>query len=130
MPAGAVETILSFCHYALNDTSLEQAIPYLKKHHIGIINAAPTSMGLLTERGAPAWHPASEAIQAGVRRAVEFCKARGINIVELAIQFSISNPDIATTLVGTAESQLMLDNIRYAAKPHRSGKACPGHGRA
>ena len=114
---GSVETILSFCHYALNDTSLEKLIPYLKQRRIGIINAAPTSMGLLTERGGPSWHPASETIQAGCRRAVEFCKERGINIVELAIQFSISNPDIATTLVGTAASKEMLDNIGYAEKP-------------
>jgi L-galactose dehydrogenase len=74
-------------------------------------------MGLLTERGAPAWHPASEAIKAGCRRAVEFCKQRGINIVELAIQFSIAHPDIATTLVGTASSRNILDNIRYAQTP-------------
>ena len=86
---GMVETILSFCHYELNDTSLESLIPYFKQRNIGIINASPTGMGLLTERGTPAWHPASETIKAGVRRAVAFCKERGINIVELAIQFSI-----------------------------------------
>jgi L-galactose dehydrogenase len=114
---GMVETILSFCHYELNDTSLESLVPYLKQRNIGIINASPTGMGLLTERGAPAWHPASDAIKAGCRKAVEFCKQRGINIVELAIQFSISHPDIATTLVGTANSKNMLDNIRYAEKP-------------
>jgi L-galactose dehydrogenase len=114
---GVVETILSFCHYELNDSSLVSLIPYLKKKQVGIINASPTGMGLLTERGAPAWHPASEAIKAGCRRAVEFCKQRGINIVELAIQFSIAHPDIATTLVGTASSRNILDNIRYAQTP-------------
>jgi L-galactose dehydrogenase len=114
---GMVETILSFCHYELNDISLASLVPYLKERRIGIINASPTGMGLLTERGTPAWHPASEAIKAGCRRAVEFCKQRGINIVELAIQFSISHPDLATTLVGTANSQNMLDNIRYAQTP-------------
>jgi L-galactose dehydrogenase len=56
-------------------------------------------------------------MKACARRAVAFCKERGINIVELAIQFSIANPDIATTLIGTASSQLMLDNIRYAQTP-------------
>ena len=56
-----VETILSFCHYALNDTSLESLIPGLKAKGVGIINASPTGMGLLTLRGAPAWHPASTA---------------------------------------------------------------------
>lgn len=114
---GVVETILSFCHYALNDTSLERLIPYLKPRQIGIINAAPTSMALLTDQGPPPWHPASEVIKAGARRAVEFCKQHGINIVELAIQFSISNPDVATTLVGTASSHEMRDNIRFAEKP-------------
>ncbi|HEX3355666.1 MAG TPA: aldo/keto reductase [Tepidisphaeraceae bacterium] len=114
---GMVETILSFCRYELNDTSLEALVPYFKKKGIGIINASPTGMGLLTERGTPGWHPASETIKAGCRRAVAFCKERGINIVELAIQFSISHPDIATTLVGTASSQNILDNIHYAEKP-------------
>ena len=114
---GMVETILSFCHFELNDTSLLDIVPYLKQRNIGIINASPTGMGLLTERGTPTWHPASDTIKAGCRRAVEFCKQRGVNIVELAIQFSISNPDIATTLVGTANSHNMLDNIRYAGNP-------------
>ena len=112
-----VETVLSFCHYELNDTSLESLVPYFKQHGVGIINASPTGMGLLTERGTPSWHPASDTIKAGAKRAVELCQQRGWNIVELAIQFSIAHPDIATTLVGTASSQNMLDNIRYANTP-------------
>lgn len=111
---GVVEAVLSFCHYELNDTSLTSLLPLLKARNIGIINASPTGMGLLTERGAPSWHPASDAIKQGCARAVQLCKQRGWNIVELAIQFSLSHPDIATTLVGTASASNMLDNIRYA----------------
>lgn len=114
---GVVETILSFCHYALNDSSLQTLIPYLRERQIGIINAAPTSMGLLTEQGPPAWHPASATIKNGCRRAVEWCLAQGINPVGLAVQFSIANPDVTTTLVGTASSKEMLDNIRFAETP-------------
>lgn len=116
-PDGAVETILSFCHYTLNDTSLESLIPDLKRWGVGIINASPTGMGLLTEQGPPSWHPASESIQRGCRQAVELCQARGWNIVELAIQFALANRDIATTLIGTASSRQMLDNIRFAQTP-------------
>ena len=111
---GMVETILSFCHYELNDTSLEDIIPYLKEKGVGIINASPTGMGLLTPQGVPAWHPASESIQAGCRRAYEFCKQQGINIVQLAIQFSVSHPDIATTLVSTTRADRIRENIAYA----------------
>lgn len=114
---GVVETILSFCHYEMNDTSLADMLPYLKEKGVGIINASPTGMGLLTERGAPAWHPASMAIQDGCRKAVDHCKARGVDIVKLAVQFCLANPDIATTLVGTARPQNIRDNIAHANEP-------------
>lgn len=117
VPPGTVETVLSFCRYELNDTALAEMIPYFQSKHVGIINASPTGMGLLTERGAPAWHPASPTIQQGCRRAVEYCKSHGIDIVELAIQFAVAHRDIATTLVGSANPDNMLANIRYAETP-------------
>ncbi|MDP4624489.1 MAG: aldo/keto reductase [Akkermansiaceae bacterium] len=114
---GIVETILSFCHYELNDTSLEDLIPYFKEHGVGIINASPTGMGLLTSRGAPDWHPSSKAIQEGCSKAVQHCESRGVDIVKLAVQFCCANPDIATTLVGTANPKNIRDNIDYANEP-------------
>jgi L-galactose dehydrogenase len=115
--SGTVDTILSFCHYELNDDSLADLIPYFKKKNVGIINASPTGMGLLTPRGVPAWHPASQAIIDGCRKAVEHCQAKGVDIVKLAIQYSCSHPDIATTLVSTARPQSILDNIAYVQEP-------------
>lgn len=116
-PAGVIEAILSFCHYELNDNSLGTLLPYLKTHHVGVINASPTGMGLLTERGAPTWHPAPKPILEGARRAVEYCKAIGADIVKLAVQYSISHPDIATTLIGTASSENIRKNVRFAEEP-------------
>jgi L-galactose dehydrogenase len=114
---GAIDTILSFCHYELNDNSLADLIPYLEEKGVGIINASPTGMGLLTPQGVPAWHPASKAIVEGCRKAVEYCKAKGVNIVKLAMQYSCSHPDIATTLVGTAHPDAIRDNIAYVQEP-------------
>ena len=71
---GLVETILSFCHYTLNDDALVDYIDYFEKNNIGIINASPYSMGLLTERGVPEWHPAPDALKRLSRKAVEYCK--------------------------------------------------------
>lgn len=114
---GVVETVLSFCHYELNDSSLESLLPYFAERNVGVINASPTGMGLLTERGAPKWHPASTTIQNGCRKAVEFCRERGWDIVQIAIQYCLANPAIATTLVGSARPENMLANIRYAEQP-------------
>ncbi len=115
--AGEVETILSFCHYALNDTSLEPLLPYLADKGVGVINAAPTGMGLLTPRGAPAWHPAPPAVLACTRRAVEYCRQIGADIVKLAVQFAVSHPGIATTLIGSANPENIRRNIAFAREP-------------
>jgi L-galactose dehydrogenase len=115
-PSGLVETILSFCHYGLNNTSLETLLPYLTGRGIGVINASPTGMGLLTERGAPAWHPAPPAIIAGCRRAVDYCRSLGVDLVKLAVQFAVSHPAIATTLIGTANPDNIRKNVAYAGE--------------
>lgn len=114
---GAIDTILSFCHYELNDTSLESLLPKCRELGVGVINASPTGMGLLTERGAPPWHPAPAPIVKCCRKAVDFCRSVGVDIVKLAVQFSISHPDIATTLVGTANPENMRKNIADAEAP-------------
>ena len=117
VPVSTVDTILSFCRFELNDDALSGLVPYLHAKGVGIINASPTGMGLLTERGVPEWHPAPPAMIAGCRRAVEFCRSRGVDIVKLAVQFSVSHPGIATTLVGTASAANIEKNIRYAEEP-------------
>jgi L-galactose dehydrogenase len=115
--SSTVDTVLSFCHYELNDNSLADLIPYLKEKGVAIINASPTGMGLLTPRGTPAWHPASKTIIERCRKAVEHCEAKGVDIVKLAVQYSCSHPDIATTLVSTARPGNILDNIAYVQEP-------------
>ena len=114
---GMVDTILSFCHYELNDDSLADLIPYLQAKGAGIINASPTGMGLLTTRGVPPWHPAGKTIVDGCRKAVDYCTKRGVDIVKLAVQYSCSHPDIPTTLVSTARPKNILDNIAFAQEP-------------
>lgn len=112
-----VETVLSFCRYELNDTALDSLIPYFKGKGVGIINASPTGMGLLTERGVPSWHPAPPAMVAGARRAVDFCKSIGVDIVKLAVQFCVAHPGIATTLVGSANPDNIRKNVAWADEP-------------
>ncbi len=121
LPDGVVETVLSFCHYELNDTSLETLLPYFARKGIGVINAAPTGMGLLTPQGVPGWHPAPPALVAGARRAVDYCRSVGADPVKLAIQFAVAQPGIATTLVGSANPENIRRNIAHASEPADPG---------
>ncbi len=113
-----VDSILSYCHYSLNDTSLTGLIPYLQAKHVGIIGASPLSMGLLTHRGAPVWHPATNEIKRTCAQAVQFCRQQGVDMARLAIQFALRNPDIHTTLVGTANPDNMRRNIEWLEMPY------------
>lgn len=114
---GLVETVLSFCHYSLNDDSLADYLYKFDAKRIGVINAAPISMGLLSERGAPDWHPADEDVVKVCRKAVEFCIEKGERIEKLALQFSVRNPRIATTLVSSASSLNMIRNANWINEP-------------
>lgn len=112
-----LDTILSYCHYELNDTSLADMLPYLQNKGVGIINASPLGMGLLTERGAPDWHPAPQEVKAVCAAAAATCRAQGVDIARLAVQFSVANPDIPTTLVGTANPANLEKNARWIEEP-------------
>ena len=115
---GTVESILNFCHYSLNDTLLADYLGFFEMHHVGIINASPLSMGLLSERGAPDWHPATMELRNACARAAQFCKEQGYPIEKLAIQFSTSlNPRIATTLFSSTNPKNVLKNISYVNDP-------------
>lgn len=117
VPAGTVECVLSFCHYSLNDDALVDYLDFFEENSVGVINASPFSMGLLTERGAPGWHPAPEPLKALCRKAVEHCKSKGENIEKLAVQFAVANPRIATTLFSTTRVSSVLQNIEWANEP-------------
>ena len=106
-PEGTVESILNFCHYSLNDTLLADYLGFFEQHNVGVINASPFSMGLLSQRGAPAWHPAGKDLQEACAKAAKYCEEQGYPIDKLAIQFSTSlNPRIATTLFSSANPRM------------------------
>ena len=118
---GMVETVLSFCHYSLNDDSLVDEIGLYEQRGIGIINASPLSMGLLSERGAPEWHPASKQISEACKKAADHCRSRNYRIEQLAVKYSVSNPRIATTLISTANPDNIIKNIRWADEELNTG---------
>ena len=113
---GTVESILNFCHFTLNDDKLLDFLDYFEERGIGVINASPLSMGLLSQRGVPAWHPAPASLVEACRRAVEHCSAKGYPIEKLAMQFSVSEPRIATTLFSSANSANVAKNIAYVSE--------------
>lgn len=107
-----VDLILSYQRYCLFNTSLSLILPLLHEKGIGIINASPLGMGMLTSSGPPEWHPATEILKRKCKEAVELCQTQGINLVNLALKFSTTHPYISTTLVSMLNSFQVNENIR------------------
>jgi L-galactose dehydrogenase len=113
-----VDCVLSYNQYTLQNTRYaEETIPYLKSKGIGIINAGPFSARLLTNAPLPKWLKEPEAVKAAARQAAELCARRGHDIARLALQFSVANPEIATTIAGSANPENIRNWAKWVAEP-------------
>jgi L-galactose dehydrogenase len=113
-----VDCVLSYNQYTLQNTFFaDDLVPLLKQRGIGAMNAGPFSARLLTNAPLPAWLKEPEEVKAAARKAAALCEARGTDIAKLALQFSLANPDIATTVAGSANPDNIRKWIAWADEP-------------
>jgi aryl-alcohol dehydrogenase-like predicted oxidoreductase len=112
-----LDVILSYNHYTLQNTMLADLVPYLKGKGVGILNAAPFSARLLTNAPLPPWHKATPEVRAVARRAAEQCDAAGVDIAQLALQYSLAHPDLTTCIVGSANPDNVRKWVEWSEKP-------------
>ena len=108
-----IDCVLSYNQYTLQNTRFaDESIPYLQEKGVGIMNAGPFSARLLTNAPLPPWLKEPESVKQAARKAARLCEQKGFDIAKIALQFSIENKDIATTIAGSANP----DNIRKWAE--------------
>lgn len=112
-----LDVILSYNHFTLQNTMLADLVPYLKQKQVGILNAAPFSARLLTNSSLPPWHKATPQVRRVARQAAEHCASRGVDIAQLALQFSLTHPDLASCIVGSANPENVAKWVQWADQP-------------
>ncbi len=113
-----VDCVLSYNQYTLQNTRFaDEIVPYLKAKGVGAMNAGPFSARLLTNAPLPAWLKEPEEVKAAARKAAALCARRGVDIAQLAVQFSIAHPGIATTVAGSANPANIRNWAKWAAEP-------------
>jgi aryl-alcohol dehydrogenase-like predicted oxidoreductase len=114
----SVDCVLSYNQYTLQNTRFaDEVVPYLKTKGVGVMNAGPFSARLLTNAPLPAWLKEPEEVKAAARKAAELCASKGVDIAKLALQFSLANPDITTTVSGSANPNNIRNWAKWAAEP-------------
>jgi L-galactose dehydrogenase len=112
-----LDVVLSYNHYTLQNTMLADLLPYLQSKNVGVMNAAPFSARLLTEQPLPKWHKATPEVRAIAQQAADHCRSRGVDIAQLAVQFSIAHPGLATCIVGSANPENVKKWVAWAGMP-------------
>jgi aryl-alcohol dehydrogenase-like predicted oxidoreductase len=112
-----LDVVLSYNHYTLQNTMLADLLPYLEEKHVGVMNAAPFSARLLTRATLPSWHKATPQVREVCQQAAEHCAAKGVDIAQLALQFSVAHPGMATCIVGSANPDNVRNWVAWAEQP-------------
>lgn len=113
-----VDCVLSYNQYTLQNTRFaDETVPYLKAKGVGVMNAGPFSARLLTNAPLPAWLKEPETVKAAARAAAAHCQAKGVDIAQLALQFSLMHEDITTTVSGSANPTNIRNWAKWAAEP-------------
>jgi L-galactose dehydrogenase len=107
-----LDVVISYCHFTLFDRTLvTDLLPVAEAHGVGVLNASPLAMGLLTNGGPPPWHPGPDEVKAACRRAADHCRARGADISDLGMRFCLADGRIPSTITGTAKLEELRRNL-------------------
>ncbi|MCO5565260.1 hypothetical protein L7F22_018933 [Adiantum nelumboides] len=94
-----------------------------------IINASPFSMGLLTDKGPPAWHPASEKLKSLCIEASETLSKKGQSLAKVAAHFGFrgselkkqdSNSNYPTPHLATIVGMNSVEQVHQAVQTYRA----------
>lgn len=113
-----IDCVLSYNQYTLQNTTFaDSLVPRLKAKGLGAINAGPFSARLLTNAPLPDWLKEPEEVKAAARAAAKLCEDNGVDIAQLALQFSCAHEDIASTVAGSANPKNVAKWAKWLADP-------------
>ena len=112
-----LDVVLSYNHYTLQNTMFGDLVPYLKQKGVGIMNAAPFSARLLTNASLPPWHKATDLVRATAAKAAKHCADQGVDLAQLAVQFSVANEDMTTCVTGSANPDRVSQWADWVEQP-------------
>jgi len=112
------EAVISHNRYTLVDSSADPLIEDAAERGVAFVNAAPYGGGMLV-RGPDAvptycYRPASVETLDRVRAMERACQASGVPLAAAALQFSLRDRRVASTIVGMSDPSRVEQTLRLA----------------
>jgi D-threo-aldose 1-dehydrogenase len=116
---GAFEAVITHNRYTLLNQSAEPLIDLAHQRGLGILNAAPYGSGLLAKGAAAypryAYTPASDDLIARTKAMERICADYDSPIAAPALQFSLRDLRIVSTIVGMSRPERVQQTLELAA---------------
>ncbi len=113
-----LDVVISYAHFNLFNTQLlTELLPVAEARGVGVLNASPLALGLLTNQGPQPWFSGREDLKTASRQAAELCRGRGADIAFLGMQFCLAEPRIPCTLTGVTRKSELETNVRALTTP-------------
>ena len=104
---GQFDAVLSHNRFTLVDRSAGPLMDDACQRGVAFVNGAPYGGGMLAKgpdvQPKYAYRPAGEAVRGAVRAMQRACAAHGVSLAAAALQFSLRDPRVTSTVVGVSE---------------------------
>ncbi|MCU1596280.1 MAG: D-threo-aldose 1-dehydrogenase [Actinomycetota bacterium] len=114
------DALISHNRYTLVDRSADALYTAAHERNVGINNAAPYGAGVLTGdarfAGTYGYRPILPEVQAAVDGISALCAEAGVSLAAAALQFSMRDPRIHSTIIGATSLDRIDDTAREAAE--------------
>ncbi len=112
------DAIISHNRFTLLNRSADEMFEQAVSKGVAILNAAPYASGVLAKGSAVmpriAYTVADEAQLEPVRRIEAACVRHGVPVGAVALQFSMRDPRIASTIVGVTRPERVAETLEWA----------------
>lgn len=118
---GLFEVVITHNRYTLVERSAEPLLDIAAEHDVAALNAAPYGGGMLA-RGPDdfdryAYEKAPKELLSRVRAMQEACWEFDLPLAAAALQFSLKDPRIVSTIVGISSPDRVRETLELAAHP-------------
>ncbi len=97
----SVDSVLNYCHSNLLMNDMDgELTPVAERLGIGLMNASPLHMGLLSGSDVPSWHPAPTAVRVAAQKVMSLCRDYSINPAILGLNACLRHSAVASTFIG------------------------------
>ncbi|GAC1353494.1 MAG: aldo/keto reductase [Herpetosiphon sp.] len=115
LETGAFEAVITHNRYTLLNRSANPLLDLATKLGLGVVNAAPYGSGILA-KGPDAYaryaYQAADAVMIDqVRQMDVICKRFGVSLPAVALQFSLRDPRICSTIVGMSRPERIVQTM-------------------